>query len=86
MATGRLTEGQIKLEKLKSRLARIEKQLDKNRTSTMQDGWQTQKFARKSRNWDFYARQKMIIRDMIDCCESNDRQDMCPTCGCWKNQ
>jgi len=54
------------LEKLKSQLDRVEKALDKNRTSVMQDGWQTQKFARKSRNWDYYAQLKMKIIQRID--------------------
>ena len=35
-------------EQILKRLAKVEKQLDKCRTSTMQDGWQTQRFAKKS--------------------------------------
>lgn len=54
------------LEKLKEQLVRVEKKLDKNRTSTIQDGWQTQRFAKKSRNWDYYAQLKMKIIQRID--------------------
>ena len=56
----------VELEKLKSQLTRVEKALDKNRASTIQDGWQTQKFAKKSRNWDYYAQLKMKLLQRID--------------------
>lgn len=49
------------LSKLKVKLEKVEKELSKCRTSTIEDGWQTQKFARKSRKWDFYAQQKHEI-------------------------
>lgn len=49
------------LSKLRSKLEKVEKELSKCRTSTIEDGWQTQKFARKSRRWDFYAQQKHEI-------------------------
>lgn len=49
------------LAKLKTKLEKVEKELSKYRTSTIEDGWQTQKFARKSRRWDFYAQQKHEI-------------------------
>ncbi len=71
------------IEKLKKQLTRVEKQLDKNRTSTIQDGWQTQRFAKKSRNWDYYARLKMRLIEQIDSCENSD--DMCENCDCWKH-
>lgn len=50
-----------KLEILKKRLIRVEKELDKCRCSTLQDGWQTQRFAKKARKWDYYAQEKMKI-------------------------
>ncbi len=53
------------LEKLREQLIKVEKKLDKNRTSTIQDGWQTQRFAKKSRNWDYYAQLKMKIIQRI---------------------
>lgn len=49
------------IESAKKELAKVELELDKNRTSVMDDGWQTQKFARKSRKWDFYAQKKHEI-------------------------
>jgi hypothetical protein len=54
------------LEKLKSQLAKVEQKLDKCRTSTIQDGWQTQKFAKKSRKWDYYAQEKMKLIQKIE--------------------
>jgi len=54
------------LEKLREQLIKVEKRLDTNRTSTIQDGWQTQRFAKKSRNWDYYAQLKMKIIQRID--------------------
>lgn len=54
------------LEKLRSRLKKVERELDKCRTSTIQDGWQTQKFAKKSRKWDYYAQEKMKLIQKIE--------------------
>jgi len=53
------------LKKLREQLIRVEKKLDKNRASVIQDGWQTQRFAKKSRNWDYYAQLKMKIIQRI---------------------
>ena len=53
-------------QQIEKRLAKVEKELDKCRTSTIQDGWQTQRFARKSRKWDFYAQEKMKLLQMLD--------------------
>lgn len=54
------------LEKLRSRLKKVERELDKCRTSTIQDGWQTKKFAKKSRKWDYYAQEKMKLIQKIE--------------------
>lgn len=54
------------INKLEKRLLKIEADLDKCRTSVIQDGWQTQQHARKSRKWDFLAQEKMEI---IKCLE-----------------
>ena len=53
-------------QQIEKRLAKVEKELDKCRTSTIQDGWQTQRFARKSRKWDFYEREKMRLLQLLD--------------------
>ena len=58
-------------EQILKRLAKVEKQLDKCRTSTMQDGWQTQRFARKSVKWDHYAREKHILLTFLDDLRNN---------------
>ena len=54
------------LQKLKKRLEKIEKELDTCRTSVLQDGWQTQRFAKKSRKWDILAQRKMQLIQQID--------------------
>ena len=54
------------IQKIKNKLQRIESELDKCRTSTMQDGWQTSRHAKKSRKWDFYAQRKMELIQQID--------------------
>lgn len=40
---------------LRKRLSKIEAQLNKNRANVLEDGWQTQKHSKKSRNWDLLA-------------------------------
>lgn len=60
------------LDGLKKSLFKVEKELDKCRTSTIQDGWQTKRFAKKSRNWDYYAQKKMELIQLIDDAENND--------------
>lgn len=54
------------LQKLKKRLEKIEKELDTCRTSVLQDGWQTQRFAKKSRKWDILAQRKMQLIQAIE--------------------
>ena len=61
------------LDNLRKRLARIEQELDKCRTSTMQDGWQTQRFAKKSHKWDVLAQRKMQLIQMIEDVENAER-------------
>lgn len=55
-----------KLQQLKSRLLKIEEELSTCRTSVLQDGWQTQKHAKKARKWDILAQRKMEIIQKID--------------------
>lgn len=78
------------IESAKKELARVELELDKCRTSTIQDGWQTQKFARKSRNWDYYAKIKIKLIQEIEKLEidkeyqdfiDNSSEEQCPECG-----
>lgn len=54
------------LQRLNKRLAKVEKELDKCRTSTIDDGWQTQRFAKKARKWDYYAQEKMKLKQLIE--------------------
>jgi hypothetical protein len=59
-------ENNTKLQQLKSRLIKIESELSTCRTSVMQDGWQTQRYSKKSRKWDILAQLKMQIITKID--------------------
>lgn len=55
------------LKKLKSRLEKVEKELEKVRgCSPLTDGWQTQRYAKKSRKWDVLAQERMSIINQID--------------------
>ena len=56
----------IQIKKLEKRLNQIEKELDKCRTSVIQDGWQTQRHAKKSRKWDFLAQEKIEILSKLE--------------------
>lgn len=54
------------LIKLRSKLEKVEKELSKCRTSTIEDGWQTQRHAKKSRKWDILAQEKMKLLQKIE--------------------
>jgi len=54
------------IEKLKKRLEKIEKELDKCRTSSFVDGWQTQRHTKKARKWDVLAQEKMKLIQQIN--------------------
>jgi len=53
-------------EKLIKRLQKIEIELEKCRTSSYIDGWQTQKHAKKSRKWDILAQEKIKIQTQLN--------------------
>ena len=59
-------DNSTKLQQLKSRLLKIERELSTCRTSVLQDGWQTQKHAKKARKWDILAQRKMELIQQID--------------------
>lgn len=59
-------DNNAKLQQLKSRLLKIESELSTCRTSVLQDGWQTQRYAKKARKWDVLAQRKMEILKQID--------------------
>ena len=59
-------DNNTKLQQLKSRLLKIESELSTCRTSVLQDGWQTQRHAKKARKWDILAKRKMEILSQID--------------------
>ena len=55
-----------KLQQLKLRLLKIENELSTCRTSVLQDGWQTQRHAKKARKWDILAQRKMELIQQIE--------------------
>ena len=55
------------IQKIKNKLEKIEKELEKVRDYSVQnDGWQTQKFARKSRKYDFLALEKFELLKKLE--------------------
>ena len=51
---------------LEKKLEKIEKELNRCRTSTLEDGWQTQRYAKKARKWDILAQEKFKIQSKLD--------------------
>ena len=63
----------VELKKLQNRLLKVEKELEKVRSyNAFDDGWQTQRFAKKSRKYDYLALEKFEILKKIDELEQND--------------
>jgi hypothetical protein len=59
-------------ETIEAQLQKVEQELDKCRTSTITDGWQTQRFAKKSRNWDYWAERKRQLQDQLEALENGN--------------
>lgn len=51
---------------LTKQLTKIEAALDKCRGSVLEDGWQTMRYAKKMRKWDYYAQEKMKLLQQIE--------------------
>jgi methylthioribose-1-phosphate isomerase len=60
------------LEKLSEKMSKLLLKIDKNRTTVLEDGWQTQRHAKKSRNWDYYAQVKFRLIQEIESIEGSD--------------
>jgi len=57
----------ILLQQLRRKLEKVEKELEKVRgCSPLTDGWQTQKFAKKSRKWDILSQEKQKLLVLIE--------------------
>lgn len=55
------------MQKLKNNLEKVEKELEKVRgCSPLTDGWQTQRYSKKSRKWDVLAQEKMRLIQKIE--------------------
>ena len=65
----------LELQKLYTKLEKIETELSKYRGSVLDDGWQTQRYAKKMRKWDYYAQEKNKIREQIDQIEQRRKAD-----------
>ena len=59
------------LKRLRTKLEKIERELDNCRTSAFMDGWQTSKHAKKARKWDVLAQEKMKLKQLIEDIETN---------------
>jgi allantoicase len=66
-------DNNTKLQQLKSSLLKVESELSTCRTSVLQDGWQTQRHAKKARKWDVLAQRKMEIISQINDLENETR-------------
>lgn len=56
---------------LQQRLIKIEKELEKVRgCSPLTHGYQTQRYAKAARKWDYYAQEKMKIKQQIELLEN----------------
>ena len=54
------------IQRIEKRLQTIEKELEKVRNYSAQvDGWQTQRFAKKSRKYDYLAMEKFELRSKL---------------------
>jgi len=51
---------------IQKRLKQIEKELEKVRTSSFVDGWQTQRHAKKARKWDMLAIEKFYLQQSLE--------------------
>ena len=65
----------LELQKLHTKLEKIETELSKCRGSVLEGGWQTQRYAKKMRKWDYYAQEKNKIREQIDQIEQRRKAD-----------
>lgn len=64
----------MELQKLKNKLERVEKELEKVRgCSPLTDGWQTQRYAKKSRKWDILAQERMSLINQISDYEETEK-------------
>jgi len=55
------------IQRIEKRLKTIEKELEKVRTSNVfDDGWQTQRYAKKQRKYDFLALEKFELLKKIE--------------------
>ena len=56
-----------RITKLKNKLNKVEKELEKVRgCNPLDDGWQTMRLAKKQRKWDILAQEKMEIKKQIE--------------------
>jgi predicted secreted hydrolase len=63
------------LQKLHTRLSKIERELEKVRgCSPLTHGWQTQKYAKASRKWDMLAQEKREVLEKLEVLTNNQNE------------
>ena len=66
----------MEIQRIKRRLQTIEKEIEKVRDYNAQtDGWQTQRFAKKSRKYDYLAMEKFELRRKLEELEDESKTD-----------
>lgn len=71
-----------RIEKLKKELEKVEKQLEKVRgCSSLTDGWQTMRLAKKQRSWDILGEKRHQLRCEIDELEQELASESICSCG-----
>ena len=71
-----------RIEKLKKELEKVEKQLEKVRgCSSLTDGWQTMRLAKKQRSWDVLGEKRTKLRWEIEELEQALASESICDCG-----
>ena len=74
ITTKPLNQNRMEIQRIKKRLQTIEKELEKVRNYSAQtDGWQTQRFAKKSRKYDYLALEKFELQKKLEEYENSSR-------------
>ena len=73
-----------KMEYWRKLLRKVEDKLFKYNPITPAEVWQTKKYYRNVRLWLKYADEKKRIVNNIKACKSENENDMCDECDCWK--
>ena len=71
----KVNQSKMEIQRIKRRLQTIEKELEKVRDYSAQaDGWQTQRFSKKSRKYDYLAMEKFELRRKLEELEDESKR------------